>query len=136
MATDNFLTKKSVLGLAERVVNCPPPEILVLDLIDGSWGGSSAGGRYSTYVNHMTTNDLQNYQLIPKLSVGQSILFQFTVQDIGETITIPITLFRIDNNSNYMLRHMFYWNGDVVGAELDYNPNGQITFHFSGTSFQ
>lgn len=35
MATDNFLTKKSVLGLAERVVNCPP-EILVLDLIDGS----------------------------------------------------------------------------------------------------
>ena len=84
----------------------------------------------------MTTNDLQNYQLIPKLSVGQSILFQFTVQDIGETITIPITLFWIDNNSNYMLRHMFYWNGDVVGAELDYNPNGQITFHFSGTSFQ
>ena len=25
MATDNFLTTKSVLGLAERVVNCPPP---------------------------------------------------------------------------------------------------------------
>lgn len=30
MATDNFLTTKSVLGLAERVVNCPPPEILDL----------------------------------------------------------------------------------------------------------
>ena len=31
MATDNFLTTKSVLGLAERVVNCPPPEILNLN---------------------------------------------------------------------------------------------------------
>ena len=28
MATDNFLTTKSVLGLAERVVNCPPPELI------------------------------------------------------------------------------------------------------------
>ena len=25
MATDNFLDKKSVLGLAERVPMCPPP---------------------------------------------------------------------------------------------------------------
>ena len=33
MTTDNFLTTKSVLGLAERVVNCPPlpPEILDLN---------------------------------------------------------------------------------------------------------
>ena len=27
MATDNFLTTKSVLGLAERVVMCPPRDI-------------------------------------------------------------------------------------------------------------
>lgn len=135
MATDNFLTTKPVLGLAERVVNCPPPEILVLDPIDGQWRGSGSGGKWATYVERMTTNDLQNYQLIPKLSVGQSILFQFTAQDIGETITIPITLFCIDNN-NYLLIHMFYWNGDMVNAELDYNPNGQIAFRLSGTSFQ
>lgn len=134
MATDNFLTTKSILGLAERVVNCPP-EMLVLNPIDGQWGGSSSGGKWVAYVAHMTTNDLQNYQLIPKLSVGQSILFQFTAQDIGETITIPITLFCIDNN-NYLLRHMFYWNGDMVNAELDYNPNGQIAVSLSGTSFQ
>lgn len=96
MATDNFLTTKSVLGLAERVVKCPP-EILVLNPIDGQWGGGGSGGKWVAYVDHMTTNDLQNYQLIPKLSVGQSILFQFAAQDIGETITIPITLFCIDN---------------------------------------
>ena len=135
MATDNFLTRKSILGLAERVVNCPPPEMLVLNLIDGQWGGSSSGGKWGAYVVHMTTNDLQNYQLIPKLSVGQSILFQFTAQDIGETITIPITLFCIDNYI-YMLRHLFYWNGDMVNAELDYNRNGQISFSLGGTSFQ
>lgn len=135
MATDNFLTTKSILGLAERVVNCPPPEILVLDPIDGQWGGGGSEGRWGAYVDRMTTNDLQNYQLIPKLSVGQSILFQFNAQDIGETITIPITLFCIDNN-NYLLRHMFYWNGDMVSAELDYNPNGQIAFSLGGTSFQ
>ena len=134
MATDNFLTTKSVLGLAERVVKCPP-EILVLNPIDGQWGGGGSGGKWVAYVDHMTTNDLQNYQLIPKLSVGQSILFQFAAQDIGETITIPITLFCIDNY-NYMLRHMFYWNCDMVNAELDYNPNGQISFSLGGTSFQ
>ena len=38
MATDNLLTKKSVLGLAERVVMCAPPEII--DLRDIAWGGS------------------------------------------------------------------------------------------------
>lgn len=101
-------------------------------MVNGGGGGS--GGKWVAYVNHMTTNDLQNYQLIPKLSVGQSILFQFAAQDIGETITIPITLFCIDNY-NYMLRHMFYWNGDMVNAELDYNPNGQISFSLGGTSF-
>ena len=31
---------------------------------------------------------------------------------------------------------MFYWNGDMVNAELDYNPNGQISFSLGGTSFQ
>lgn len=29
MATDNFLDKKSVLGLAERVPMCPPPRYLI-----------------------------------------------------------------------------------------------------------
>ena len=134
MATDNFLTTKSVLALAERVVKCPP-EILVLNPIDGQWGGGGSGGKWVAYVDHMTTNDLQNYQLIPKLSVGQSILFQFAAQDIGEAITIPIPLFFIAN-SNYVLRLIVSWYVDMVNAELDYNPNGHVSFSLGGTSFQ
>lgn len=135
MATDKFLTTKSVLGLAERVVLCPP-EILVLDLVDGRWHGVESNGRWSSYVDRMTTNDLQNYQLILKLSVGQSILLQFTSQDIGKTITIPITLFCIDSQNNYMLKHLFYWNDNIIYAELDYNLTGQIVFRLGGISFQ
>ena len=43
MATDKFLDKKSVLGLAERVPMCPPPETIVFaDSIE--WMGYSQTG--------------------------------------------------------------------------------------------
>ena len=50
MATDNFLDKKSVLGLAERVPMCPPPETIVFaDSIQ--WGGGSftGGNQYQSF---------------------------------------------------------------------------------------
>lgn len=36
MATDNFLDKKSVLGLAERVPMCPPETIVFADIYNGA----------------------------------------------------------------------------------------------------
>ena len=47
MATDPFLTKKSVLGLAERVVTAPPPTtfdlrpIMLLNDVNDTWKSTS-----------------------------------------------------------------------------------------------
>ena len=64
MATDNFLTTKSVLGLAERVVNCPPPEILNLNKYANqtNYIGNPNGQMIRTFT--LTDND---YALLNKL---------------------------------------------------------------------
>ncbi len=35
-----------------------------------------------------------------------------------------------------MLKHLFYWNDNIIYAELDYNLTGQIVFRLGGISFQ
>lgn len=132
MALDPFLNKKSVLGLEERVIMCTPPQKLILDLVDGQWSGSGSQDMIISFVDHMTVNDLKNYQSIVDLSQGQSILIQFTEQTIGETITMPIVLLCIDNFQNYILRGTLCWKKYLIKVELDYNQNGQIVFSVTG----
>ncbi len=132
MASDPFLNKKSVLGLEERVIMSTPPQKLILDLVDGKWGGSVSQDQFYSYVNRMTVNDLKNYQSIVDLSQGQSILIQFTEQTIGETITMPIVLLYIDNFQSYILRGTLCWKQYLIKVELDYNQNGQIAFSVTG----
>lgn len=69
MATDNFLTTKSVLGLAERVVNCPPPEILNLEKYENQTSykvdeGQMIGTFTLTDDDYALLNKLPNYAAI------------------------------------------------------------------------
>ena len=69
MATDNFLTTKSVLGLAERVVNCPPPEILNLEKYENQTSykadkGQMIGTFTLTDDDYALLNKLPNYTAI------------------------------------------------------------------------
>lgn len=69
MATDNFLTTKSVLGLAERVVNCPP-EILNLEKYKDltSYTGNNKGQMVGTFIltddDYALLNKVNNYTAI------------------------------------------------------------------------
>lgn len=97
MATDNFLDKKSVLGLAERVPMCPPPETIVFaDSI--SWIGSSLMNyNQQQYANNIATSDITNYDLIEKLALGQCIACQIKIN--GEQEILPLFLAKYLNNA-------------------------------------
>lgn len=65
MATDNFLTTKSVLGLSERVPMCPPETIVFSDSI--LWAGTSlTDGSYNQhqYAENLSSSNVTNYSLI------------------------------------------------------------------------
>lgn len=97
MATDNFLDKKSVLGLAERVPMCPPPETIVFsDKI--SWVGSSLSNlNQYQYANNISILNVTNFQLVANLALGQSVACQITIQ--GEVETLPLFLTKRLTNS-------------------------------------
>ena len=92
MATDNFLDKKSVLGLAERVPMCPPPETIVFaDSIQ--WGGGSftGGNQYQSFQSQFNVSQyVSNLELIRKLTIGQSIACQIKIN--GEQEILPLFL--------------------------------------------
>lgn len=96
MATDNFLTTKSVLGLAERVVKCPPETIDFSDKI--VWMGSSLTNyNQHQYADNISTSNVTNYELVPNLALGQSVACQITIQ--GEVETLPLFLTKRLTNS-------------------------------------
>ena len=87
MATDNFLDKKSVLGLAERVPMCTPETIVFADSIQ--WLGSSqTGGNQHQYAENIDTTDITNYGLLEQLAVGQSIACKIEIN--GELEVLPL----------------------------------------------
>lgn len=89
MATDNFLDKKSVLGLAERVPMCPPETIVFADSIQ--WlGNSLTGGNQYQYAANLDTTDITNYDLLEQLAVGQSIACKIKIN--GELEVLPLFL--------------------------------------------
>ena len=90
MATDNFLDKKSVLGLAERVPMCPPPETIVFaDSIQ--WVGSSlANKNQHQYNENISATNVSNRELIRKLSIGQSIACKIKIN--AEQEILPLFL--------------------------------------------
>ena len=90
MATDNFLDKKSVLGLAERVPMCPPPETIVFaDSIQ--WFGSSLSNKNQhQYNENISVTNVSNRELIRKLAIGQSIACQIKIS--GNQENLPLFL--------------------------------------------
>ena len=90
MATDNFLDKKSVLGLAERVPMCPPPETIVFaDKIQ--WAGSSLSNKNQhQYNDNISATNVSNRELIRKLAIGQSIACKIKIN--GEQEILPLFL--------------------------------------------
>lgn len=91
MATDNFLTTKSVLGLAKRVVMCPPPEMITFsDNI--SWLGSSLSNyNQHQYADNISISNVINYELVSKLAVGQSVACQIKINGEQEILSLYLT---------------------------------------------
>ena len=90
MATDNFLDKKSVLGLAERVLMCPPPETIIFaDSIQ--WIGNSLSNKNQhQYNENISATNVSNREMIRKLAIGQSIACQIKIN--AEQEILPLFL--------------------------------------------
>lgn len=72
MATDNFLDKKSVLGLASEFLCVPPETIVFADSIQ--WGGVSLLNKNQhQYSENISAINVSNREMIRKLAIGQSI---------------------------------------------------------------
>ena len=75
MATDNFLTTKSVLGLAERVVMCPPE---IIDLTDTTFTKEEVSSQHYTLTANIEDSSVTS--LLRKLQIGQMAVLQFKPQ--------------------------------------------------------
>ena len=83
MATDNFLTTKSVLGLAERVAMCSPPEII--DLTDTTFTDEEVNSQHHILSANITDSSVTS--LLRKLQIGQMAVLQFKSQfETGVTL--------------------------------------------------
>ena len=136
MATDNFLDKKSVLGLAERVPMCPPETIVFADSIQ--WLGSSqTGGNQHQYAENIDTTDITNYGLLEQLTVGQSIACKIAIN--GELEVLPLFLAKYQSNVSAAISRQQYEakgttvlsDGKIAGVIFDYTINRITT---TGTS--
>lgn len=126
MATDNFLDKKSVLGLAERVPMCPPPETIVFaDSIQ--WLGSSQiEGNQHQYAENISTANITNYGLLRQLAIGQSIACQIKIN--GGREVLP--LFLVSNTNSLTGTYRIYTyitkgttvlnDGKIAGVIFEY----------------
>lgn len=90
MATDNFLTTKSVLGLAERVVMCPPTEMITFsDNI--SWLNTALTNyNQHQYADNISILNVTNCELVSKLVVGQSVTCKIKI--VGKQEILPLFL--------------------------------------------
>lgn len=82
MATDNFLTTKSVLGLAERVAMCPPE---IIDLIYTTFTDEEVNSQHHILSANITDSSV--ISLLRKLQTGQMAVLQFNSQfETGVTL--------------------------------------------------
>ncbi|HIZ86331.1 MAG TPA: hypothetical protein IAC04_07560 [Candidatus Coprenecus stercoravium] len=126
MATDNFLDKKSVLGLAERVPMCPPPETIVFaDSIQ--WGGGSLSNKNQhQYNENISATNVSNREMIRKLAIGQSIACKIKIN--GEQEILPLFLVSMTNGvsasgsiSTYITKGTTVLNdGKIAGVIFKY----------------
>lgn len=133
MATDNFLDKKSVLGLAERVPMCPPTKTIVFaDSIE--WAGFSlTGGNKQQYAENINTTDITNYGLLEKLAVGQSIACEITIN--GELEVLPLFLAKYQNRVSGDILSQQYEakgttvlsTGEIAGVIFDYTIKKSVS---------
>lgn len=89
MATDNFLDKKSVLGLAERVPMCPPPEIFDWSSITWSVGGRNP----QHYVQSATINDADTIDIAQKMPRNGMNICRFYEENTSQITFAPIMKF-------------------------------------------
>lgn len=126
MATDNFLDKKSVLGLAERVPMCPPPETIVFaDSIQ--WGGGSLSNKNQhQYNENISATNVSNREMIRKLAIGQSIACKIKIN--AEQEILPLFLVSKTNGnsasgsiSTYITKGTTVLNdGKIAGVIFEY----------------
>ena len=90
MATDNFLDKKSVLGLAERVPMCPPPETIVFSDSIQWLGHSLTNGNQREYNDNISSSLVTNHVLVSNLALGQSVACQIKIN--GKVEILPLFL--------------------------------------------
>ena len=89
MATDNFLDKKSVLGLAERVPMCPPPEIFDWSRI--TW--NVIGRNQQHYVQSATINDADTIDIAKKMPRNGMNICRFYEENTTQITFAPIMKF-------------------------------------------
>lgn len=126
MATDKFLDKKSVLGLAERVPMCPPPETIVFaDSIQ--WTGNSLTNKNQhQYNENISDTNVSNLELIQKLAIGQSIACKIKIN--AEQEILPLVLVSMTNDvsalgsiSTYITKGTTVLNdGKIAGVIFKY----------------
>lgn len=132
MATDNFLDKKSVLGLAERVPMCPPPETIVFANSIQWTGISLTGGHQHQYAENINTKDITNYGLLEQLAVGQSIACEIKIN--GELGVLPLFLAKYQSSvSAGTFSHQYeakgttvLSDGKIAGVIFDYTINTTV----------
>lgn len=89
MATDNFLDKKSVLGLAERVPMCPPPEIFNWRSINWTTGGRNQ----QHYIQSATINDADTIDIANKMPRNGMNICSFYEKNTNQLTFAPIIKF-------------------------------------------
>ena len=89
MATDNFLDKKSVLGLAERVPMCPPPQIF--DWTRISW--VNVGRTQQHYIQSATISDADTIDIANKMPRNGMNICSFYEENTSQITFAPIMKF-------------------------------------------
>lgn len=124
MATDNFLDKKSVLGLAERVPMCPPETIVFADSIQ--WGGVSLLNKNQhQYSENISAINVSNREMIRKLAIGQSIACKIKINAEQEILPLFLVSKTKDasasNSTTYITKGTTVLNdGKIAGVIFEY----------------
>lgn len=132
MATDNFLTTKSVLGLADRVVMCPPPEIFDWGSIEWQVQGVSP----QHYAQYATIRDGNTMGIANRMPANGVNICRFYEQQTGNITLAPIMKF----GTNLLLGMGVTNDGRVLYIRMEQNPPGSnifvVNIHCFGTAIQ
>ena len=114
MATDNFLDKKSVMGLAELFPMCPPPPETIVFADSIQWdGGSLTNKNQHQYNENISATNVSNREMIRKLAIGQSIACKIKIN--GKQEILPLVLVsKTTSSSSSEVSSTFITKGTTV----------------------